>query len=632
MGRVGLKIAVGPGVYGHEVALMDALEATCKRLGHFVVRDTEVGHDIAFVWNGRGYRPSGPTIYCELGWLPRWSYQLSWKGINAEHHAANAKLNEITKLEMDDAAEYLDSIRVGCPLHYKYMEPTNGVRNDLPEEFILAPLQVETDLNMQHVPAALTKQQGFIDHISEHDLPLPVVFKKHPAKWQRKREIVQRRKQDIIADHSNEHNIFAYLKHPGCKFVVTLNSNTVHDALLCDVPSFALGVGFWPKSVFPDHVPMRIELDDIRRKWEAGKTKRSAYILHLRDTQWTLKDAENPDCVQAIIEQAVGASQKKKRNISANRKLKRINVVAKDYGWLFADLQRHFVSASTDAMKITASEEPDKNADIYIFFRPEELEKSPDLSRTIVQFHDLFGISKNRRRFTFVASCGGYVLTNPAQIEQLRAHNISFEQKHMFIRPIGALEAFTIKTKLEEAFSVGYIGRNVRYGGEEIKRIDWFVRVCQKTAGSVAGFKAILLGEKLDDFVSALNSANVETKYYQRQQYPIGLYPDIYKRMDAIIITSAMEAGPMCLFEALSTGIPVITTNCGWAERLIYHGYNGYLCNDPRDIATAVLKIAQNRGKWFRRRHFVRSTLMGWTLESWVRDNIQLAERLYNGA
>ena len=68
--------------------LLDALAASAHELGHHVVRSALRGARIpatlAIVWNGRALAGSGPTLFCEHGWLPRSDYQISPKGINAD--------------------------------------------------------------------------------------------------------------------------------------------------------------------------------------------------------------------------------------------------------------------------------------------------------------------------------------------------------------------------------------------------------------------------------------------------------------------------------------------------------------------------------------------------------------------
>ena len=83
-----------------------------------------------------------------------------------------------------------------------------------------------------------------------------------------------------------------------------------------------------------------------------------------------------------------------------------------------------------------------------------------------------------------------------------------------------------------------------------------------------------------------------------------------YYNMDVYISTSRMETFPMGIVEALSTGLPVLTTNVGAINEIVEDGVNGYLvevekesvCEGIRKILvekTALMKMGkQSRNKF----------------------------------
>ena len=46
-------------------------------------------------------------------------------------------------------------------------------------------------------------------------------------------------------------------------------------------------------------------------------------------------------------------------------------------------------------------------------------------------------------------------------------------------------------------------------------------------------------------------------------------YPELYGMMDAVLVTSKVDAGPVCILEALAKGLPVISTPTGLASELL---------------------------------------------------------------
>lgn len=51
----------------------------------------------------------------------------------------------------------------------------------------------------------------------------------------------------------------------------------------------------------------------------------------------------------------------------------------------------------------------------------------------------------------------------------------------------------------------------------------------------------------------------------------------ILQRFDIFVCASLSETGPMSLFEAMSMGIPIVSTDVGDVTKYIQHGYNGYI-------------------------------------------------------
>ncbi|GAG07719.1 unnamed protein product, partial [marine sediment metagenome] len=225
-------------------------------------------------------------------------------GINAKHHLAPLKLEPLDDEQRWKVDVHLDRIRTGqdAPKGWGYLDIAAAPVESVPPEFILAPLQMEDDVNVESMPEALRTNQGFVDYLSQHRddlLPdLPIVFKQHPntgARYQR--ALKMRREGDKVYAHKQGH-VYAYLKHPGCVAVVTVNSNVANDALLWDVPVVALGKGVWPRRVW---YPDLFSVDCAGG--EQGPVY-PEYVYALMRAQWSLADARNPQRVKQAIEEA----------------------------------------------------------------------------------------------------------------------------------------------------------------------------------------------------------------------------------------------------------------------------------------------------------------------------------------
>lgn len=61
-----------------------------------------------------------------------------------------------------------------------------------------------------------------------------------------------------------------------------------------------------------------------------------------------------------------------------------------------------------------------------------------------------------------------------------------------------------------------------------------------------------------------------------------------------MILTSRWEGTPMCALEAMALGTPVVSTPTDGMKDLIQNGENGYLFDEDKALADAVLKIVRN--------------------------------------
>jgi glycosyltransferase involved in cell wall biosynthesis len=75
--------------------------------------------------------------------------------------------------------------------------------------------------------------------------------------------------------------------------------------------------------------------------------------------------------------------------------------------------------------------------------------------------------------------------------------------------------------------------------------------------------------------------------------------PEVLSLMDVVVLSSRMEASPICLLEAMAAEKPVVATRVGSVPDLVTSGRNGYLvaAGDSRGMAAYVLALLGDRDR-----------------------------------
>jgi glycosyltransferase involved in cell wall biosynthesis len=623
--------------------LRDALSETARKLGYKVARDAaQATHDprvISIVWNGRYHRPAGPTLYCEHGWLPRSSFQISPRGINAASHIAPFRWDgaALGPAEQGALEEHLAVIKSTTHAgYYEYMQADKSAASGLPERFLLAPLQMEYDTNLvNHAPVHLRRMQGLIDYVSGLNAPWPVIFKQHPMDAQRGNahlRLLLRRQQDLLWPQARG-NVHQMLKSGRCRGVLTINSNVAHDSLLWDVPAVVLGRNIWPAK--GEVTPF---LTAVPRDWsllEASVTQpqavacRRAYMHFLMRNQWTLDDARDPQRVGPLVESAIRArsAAAAPRTIAVlvpRRHVPLVNVVAENRGWLFETYKQRFAAAVHPGLRVAASEKPLRHADAWIFIRAREAARSPDPARSVVQVHDFAdaGLYRPDRERAALRACGAVSLTHPLQKEIMRVNGLGWEPRHV-VQPVGWSEAGVPRAAPDAVPTVAWIGRPARQGGADPDRLQFFIEAARGLRARV-----ILVGEKLAPAAAALKRAGVDCAVLDSARYPQGHASAWLGSFDCVAITSAADSAPWPLFDALHAGVPVVSTPVGWAGELLADGGCGTLAETPQAMGEAIRGILQARERWRGREPELRASVAQWSTTAWIAANLEAARRL----
>lgn len=278
-----------------------------------------------------------------------------------------------------------------------------------------------------------------------------------------------------------------------------------------------------------------------------------------------------------------------------------VNAWCTNRGWLFEDLKAHFASAGA-----VVSDHPLSNADAWICIRASESGLAIDPLRTVLQIHDM--------KTQAAAGFGGYSLVNPDQAGQIP------QPCRFLVCPIGASRMFSPGGP-PSTFTVGWVGRNTGPNkGLEILR--------HAIAVLWSDVRLILMGQGLSEIARDLRRFCEVIHLDRGHGYDHAEAPGWYREMSALIITSRIEAGPLPLFEALASGVPVLSTPVGWASYMIHEGQNGYLYDTPGELVRLIEQIQSDADLWHGRRYAIRDSLGDLWLEDWIKANLRFAEDL----
>lgn len=246
-------------------------------------------------------------VYAEHGWLPRSTYQLSSRGCNSRNHIRFSGdgdyvrlvggYERLQRLKSNLRAGFGTPLAVGPQYGDRHfflvaLQPKSG--NDL------GFLQSRTVLgNCRQELAGERLGQALIDHVESVAPSCRIIFTQHPGDHSRSRYRV--RSGNTIVYAGQGPRTIDLVRHANCRGVIAINSNILHEALLWERPTLALGELQAAPSV---ESPFSGELQDfLGREGElkAGGEAGDQYLAMLLAYQWTLADLQEPLIVREIL-------------------------------------------------------------------------------------------------------------------------------------------------------------------------------------------------------------------------------------------------------------------------------------------------------------------------------------------
>ncbi|MBZ0272449.1 glycosyltransferase family 4 protein [bacterium] len=112
-----------------------------------------------------------------------------------------------------------------------------------------------------------------------------------------------------------------------------------------------------------------------------------------------------------------------------------------------------------------------------------------------------------------------------------------------------------------------------------------------RSAGYDGRVLIVGIGSQMEQAKTLARAAGVaETCLFAGKRLDVG---DFYALADAFVLSSHWEGLPMSVLEAMSAGLPVVSTRVGDIPEVVHEGENGFLApaGDPRSLAEAMMRL-----------------------------------------
>ncbi|MGB5324621.1 MAG: glycosyltransferase family 4 protein [Pseudomonadales bacterium] len=352
-----------------------------------------------------------------------------------------------------------------------------------------------------------------------------------------------------------------------------------------------------------------------------------------------------------------------------------INIVCFKPDYLFGDLVERFVAAGC-----LHSDFPDANADVHIWMRPQELLHYSSLvkgkahketgarylqafkpprkaslrrlvSRSVVIHHGTCHPPIYQFNHTHVAKALKHVnrVFGVCDFDSCYGPSASEANPDNFdLAPIGFDDRIFSEAMIrredrprDSQLVLGFVGR--AYGQTDYKnsRIfsshplgyrkggDTLLNTMLRLKALGVPCKAVVLGQRWDSLAEQFNQYGIEHDYHTRDtNISYKDYPAIFSEFDMLFIASRCEGGPVTALEALSMGVPVVSTNVGLLNHLrtvvpkehckLFDYDNKWGIADVEQAVQHLLTIANARTT-LEQRKSIRASVADFTTENWVK-------------
>lgn len=147
----------------------------------------------------------------------------------------------------------------------------------------------------------------------------------------------------------------------------------------------------------------------------------------------------------------------------------------------------------------------------------------------------------------------------------------------------------------QDVFVIGFFAKR-QLSDFDRKGIDTFEKAIGDLVTLEKNVGLLLVGPGWRKLVLSLKKLNISVKWYPYLE-PHDKIIHLYNALDCYWVTSRIEGGPVTLLEAMSCGIPCISTPVGLSLELIDEGRTGFMIdkNEPRELVSKTIKLINDK-------------------------------------
>lgn len=112
-----------------------------------------------------------------------------------------------------------------------------------------------------------------------------------------------------------------------------------------------------------------------------------------------------------------------------------------------------------------------------------------------------------------------------------------------------------------------------------------------------------------------------------REKVPYSQMPELYQSVDMLLMPTVREGHSLSILEAMSSGLPIIASNCSSIPEQVIHKKGGYLCDigNVKQFSNSIIKLSEDRQKRMLMGKFNRQRILEhFTLEQMVQNYTKL--------
>ena len=259
----------------------------------------------------------------------------------------------------------------------------------------------------------------------------------------------------------------------------------------------------------------------------------------------------------------------------------KINIVTVSSGWILQKIAQRIHAELRNLCDSTISHEPNLLADVNFYVDVQNCYHHKTNTIDIGYFTHL---DKNSVRA---------INTNWFSLDHIFHHGQRYydifknwypEDKMSVVLPGEIPEGFTLKKPCLGIF---------QRGGFEGKG-EYFMQALSENPIS-HNFSFLFVGSGWDTVIGMFSSKGISVENITNEDYDS--YPDLYNKIDYLLIPSLWEGGPMSVIEACAKGIPIISSNVGWVgtDFVVDHMYEPNNMKQLTNILQDIIRPLQRR-------------------------------------